>query len=144
MMRRCCRSWAIAGLTRPVKASPPAGLLPRGKRATLERVSRRRQTATLGGSCAWSRLERGIGALDAARDLRKTLGARNNSGGMPMTGFKRAVLRAGFAALVVIASQSARAQGDAAAHFPNRPIRLIVGFAAGGGNDLFARLVGQK
>jgi len=35
---------------RPVKAYPPAGLLPRGKRATLERVSRRRQTATLGGS----------------------------------------------------------------------------------------------
>src|SRR5262249_17684586 len=59
----------------------------------------------------------------------------------PMTEFKRAVLRVGFAALVVIASQSARAQGDAAANFPNRPIRLIVGFAAGGGNDLF---VGQK
>jgi len=63
---------------------------------------------------------------------------------MPMTGFKRAVLGVGLAALVVIAAQSARAQGDAAANFPNRPIRLIVGFAAGGGNDLFARLVGQK
>jgi tripartite-type tricarboxylate transporter receptor subunit TctC len=61
-----------------------------------------------------------------------------------MTGFKRAVLGVGFAALVVIAAQPARAQGDAAANFPNRPIRLIVGFAAGGGNDLFARLVGQK
>src|SRR5262245_16094049 len=64
---------------------------------------------------------------------------------MPMTGFKRAVLRVGVAAvLVAIAAESARAQGDAAANFPNRPIRLIVGFAAGGGNDLFARLVGQK
>ena len=61
-----------------------------------------------------------------------------------MIGFKRALLRVGFAALVVLAAQSARAQGDAAANFPNRPIRLIVGFAAGGGNDLFARLVGQK
>ncbi len=61
-----------------------------------------------------------------------------------MTGFKRAVLGVGLAALVVIAAQSARAQGDAGANFPNRPIRLIVGFAAGGGNDLFARLVGQK
>ena len=62
-----------------------------------------------------------------------------------MTGFKRAVLGVGVAAvLVAIAAQSARAQGDAAANFPNRPIRLIVGFAAGGGNDLFARLVGQK
>ena len=61
-----------------------------------------------------------------------------------MIGFKRALLSAGFAALVALAAQSAGAQGDAAANFPNRPIRLIVGFAAGGGNDLFARLVGQK
>ena len=35
---------------------------------------------------------------------------------------------------------SARAQSD----YPNRPVRLIVGFAAGGGNDIFARLVGAK
>src|SRR5215813_10867235 len=63
---------------------------------------------------------------------------------MFMIGFKRALLRVGFAALVVIAAQPAGAQSDAAANFPNRPIRLIVGFAAGGGNDLFARLVGQK
>jgi tripartite-type tricarboxylate transporter receptor subunit TctC len=34
----------------------------------------------------------------------------------------------------------AYAQGD----FPNRPIHFIVGFAAGGGNDIFARLVVQK
>ena len=38
----------------------------------------------------------------------------------------------------------AAAQGDAAANYPNKPIRVIVGFAAGGGNDMFARLVGQK
>src|SRR6516162_2885656 len=63
---------------------------------------------------------------------------------MSMIGFKRALLSAGFAALVALAAQSAGAQGEAAANFPNRPIRLIVGFAAGGGNDLFARLVGQK
>ena len=35
---------------------------------------------------------------------------------------------------------TARAQTD----FPNRPIHFIVGFAAGGGNDLFARLVVNK
>lgn len=44
------------------------------------------------------------------------------------------------ALLVLIAAGHARAQTD----FPNRPIHFIVGFAAGGGNDLFARLVVQK
>src|SRR5262249_43199601 len=59
----------VAGLTRPIKAYPPAGLLPRGKRATLERGSRRRQTvalAAVGRRAAFR-------TLDAARDLRKTL-----------------------------------------------------------------------
>src|SRR5580698_11471191 len=34
----------------------------------------------------------------------------------------------------------ARAQSD----FPSRPIHLVVGFAAGGGNDIFARVVADK
>jgi tripartite-type tricarboxylate transporter receptor subunit TctC len=42
--------------------------------------------------------------------------------------------------LVLTASGAAHAQ-DA---YPNRVIRFIVGFAAGGGNDLFARLVVNK
>src|SRR5262245_4077482 len=63
---------------------------------------------------------------------------------MFMIGFKRALLRVGFAALVALAAQRAGAERGAAANLPNMPIRLIVGFAAGGGNDLFARLVGQK
>ena len=42
-------------------------------------------------------------------------------------------------ALTAVAWRDAHAQD-----YPNRVIRLIVGFAAGGGNDVFARLVGQK
>ena len=61
-----------------------------------------------------------------------------------MVDFKRTMLTAGLAALVAMGAGAAGAQGDSAANFPNRPIHLIVGFAAGGGNDLFARLVGQK
>ena len=41
---------------------------------------------------------------------------------------------------VALALAPARAQSD----YPSRPIHVIVGFAAGGGNDIFARLVGAK
>src|SRR5499427_7320234 len=63
---------------------------------------------------------------------------------MPMIGSTRASLKVALVALAVAATQPALAPAWAQADYPNRPIRLIVGFAAGGGNDLFARLVGQK
>jgi tripartite-type tricarboxylate transporter receptor subunit TctC len=46
-------------------------------------------------------------------------------------------LAAGAAALPVL-SRIARAQA-----YPARPVRIVVGFTAGGANDLFARLIGQ-
>jgi tripartite-type tricarboxylate transporter receptor subunit TctC len=54
-------------------------------------------------------------------------------------------MRAALPALILTAAalQPARSQ-DPAANYPNRPIRIVVGFAAGGGNDLFARVIGQK
>ena len=52
--------------------------------------------------------------------------------------------RAIMSALAALAAPAALAPAVAQSDYPNRPIRLIVGFAAGGGNDIFARLVGEK
>src|SRR5215468_10511054 len=58
-------------------------------------------------------------------------------GGNGMTAILRRIV-AGVFALAVLAAP-AQAQD-----YPNRVIRIVVGFAAGGGNDIFARLVGAK
>ncbi len=51
-----------------------------------------------------------------------------------------------FSSLAIAAALAlpALAQVDPAKGYPDRPIRVIVGFAAGGGTDVIARLVGQK
>jgi tripartite-type tricarboxylate transporter receptor subunit TctC len=54
---------------------------------------------------------------------------------LPRRSFMR--LATGAAALPVV-SRVARAQA-----YPTRPVRIIVGFAAGGGYDIIARLIGQ-
>jgi tripartite-type tricarboxylate transporter receptor subunit TctC len=61
-----------------------------------------------------------------------------------MTPFRSKLCRAALIGLLIAAATTVAQAQDAAANYPNRPIRMIVGFAAGGGNDLFARLIGQK
>jgi tripartite-type tricarboxylate transporter receptor subunit TctC len=47
-------------------------------------------------------------------------------------------------ALAVLLAALPTGNAGAQTGYPNKPIHFIVGFAAGGGNDLFARLVVQK
>ena len=47
------------------------------------------------------------------------------------------------ALLVLCAAQTVQAQEDAS-KYPSRTIRIVVGFAAGGGNDIIARIYAQK
>ncbi len=47
-------------------------------------------------------------------------------------------------ALSALALTSAAAQAQGAADYPNKPVRLVVSAAAGGGNDFIARIVSER
>ena len=56
---------------------------------------------------------------------------------------RKGIVVAVMLAAVGIATQNALAQGGAAANYPDRPIRLLVGFPPGGATDILSRILAQ-
>ena len=52
--------------------------------------------------------------------------------------------RAAAALMLAAVVQHAAAQDDASRNYPNRPVRVVVGLAAGGGIDVIARVLAQR
>src|SRR6266852_1496019 len=74
------------------------------------------------------------------------LDAEKPEDAMQITAWHNKARAAGLMALALIVglNGSARAQTDPAANYPSKAIKIVVGFAAGGGNDIIARIIGQK
>ena len=64
-----------------------------------------------------------------------------HTAGLPLRSLLSALVLQGAA---LFHAATASAQTDAAAGYPKQPIKIVVGFAAGGGNDLIARILAQK
>ena len=61
-----------------------------------------------------------------------------------MTLSRRFIALAGLLALTLSPAAAQSTAGDAAKDFPNRSIKIVVPFPAGGPSDVLARLIGQK
>src|SRR5260370_10568957 len=74
------------------------------------------------------------------------LDAEKREDAMQITAWHSKARAAGLMALALTVGLAgrARARPDPAANYPNKTIRIVVGFAAGGGNDIIARIIGQK
>jgi tripartite-type tricarboxylate transporter receptor subunit TctC len=70
-------------------------------------------------------------------------GARRCKSTKPIFGH-RLFARLAWIALVSLVALSAWAQENSARNFPSKPIRIIVGYTAGGGNDIVLRLIAPK
>jgi tripartite-type tricarboxylate transporter receptor subunit TctC len=71
--------------------------------------------------------------------MARSSAAKGKEDAMPFS--RRALAASALAAIGAEASRRAAAQTDAAADFPNRPIRMIVPYPPAGGNDLLARAI---
>src|SRR6266540_3398281 len=137
-----------------VRVSPlkSAGACAAAGRAPRKRNVQVRNRSGDIGTAFWVRHNRCYRSLQRAGRLAALIGVRPIDGGaagfkggdMNPIGISRMLAGAALSLAALLTAHPLQAQTDPAANFPTKPIRVIVPFAAGGGNDIFARLVGQK
>ena len=70
------------------------------------------------------------------------VGTRNNADLPRRNHWERTMFRAVMAVICIFATAASSAKAQTG--FPNKPIKFVVPFLAGGANDILARVVGQK
>src|ERR1700737_1165027 len=80
-----------------------------------------------------------LGRVDVAFDSNE----KNNSNEYKTGEIMNALLRAAMLILVCVSSLAGAIAPASAAHYPNRPVRWLIGFAPGGPIDIVARIMSQ-